>query len=62
MELVRRAEHCGVAWVTVHGRTIKQRAESASMEAIKLVSEPTTLASKNIAFHKGPFLLRKMYS
>ena len=38
VELVRRAEQCGVAWITVHGRTPKQRAEPASMEAIKLVS------------------------
>ena len=37
MELVRRAEHCGVAWIAVHGRTVKQRAEPASLEAIKLV-------------------------
>ena len=38
VELVRRAEHCGVSWVTVHGRTVKQRAEPACVEAIKLVS------------------------
>ena len=37
VELVRRAEHCGVSWITVHGRTPKQRAEPASMESIKLV-------------------------
>lgn len=37
MELVQRAEHCGVSWVTVHGRTAKQRSEPASLEAIKLV-------------------------
>lgn len=39
VELVRRAEHCGVSWITVHGRTVKQRAQPASLHAIKLVKE-----------------------
>ena len=38
VELVRRAEQCGVSWITVHGRTPRQRAEPASMDAIKLVN------------------------
>ena len=37
VELVQRAEQCRVSWITVHGRTPKQRAEPANMEAIKLV-------------------------
>ena len=37
VELVRRAEQVGASWITVHGRTPEQRAEPASMEAIKLV-------------------------
>ena len=37
MELVQRAERAGAAWITVHGRTVKQRAEPADMEAVKLV-------------------------
>lgn len=37
VELVQRAEHAGVAWITVHGRTTPQRMEPANMEAIKLV-------------------------
>ena len=38
VELVRIAERAGVSWITVHGRTTKQRAEPACMEPIKLVS------------------------
>ena len=37
MELVQRAERAGVAWITVHGRTTRQRAEPANMDAVKLV-------------------------
>lgn len=37
MELCRRAEHAHVAWVTVHGRTVKQRAEPVNNEAVKMV-------------------------
>ena len=36
---MRRAEHCGVSWITVHGRTTRQRTEPANMEAIKLIKE-----------------------
>ncbi|XP_064400045.1 tRNA-dihydrouridine(20a/20b) synthase [NAD(P)+]-like isoform X2 [Halichondria panicea] len=39
VEFVRRAEHAGAAWISVHGRTSKQRAEPANMDAIKLVKE-----------------------
>jgi len=37
VELVQRAERAGVAWITVHGRTTRQRAEPANMDAVKLV-------------------------
>jgi len=37
VELVQRAERVGVAWITVHGRTTRQRAEPANMDAVKLV-------------------------
>ena len=37
VELVQRAEHFGVSWIAVHGRTVKQRAEPVSLQAIKLV-------------------------
>lgn len=39
VELCQRAEHCGAAWITVHGRTVKQRADPASLDAIRLVKE-----------------------
>jgi tRNA-dihydrouridine synthase 4 len=39
VELVKRAEHAGVSWITVHGRTAKQRCEPVNLDAIKLVSE-----------------------
>lgn len=37
IELCRRAEHAHVAWLTVHGRTVKQRAEPVNNEAVKMV-------------------------
>lgn len=40
IELVKRAESVGVAWITVHGRTVKQRSNHpVNYEAIKLVKE-----------------------
>ena len=41
--MARRAEKAGVAWITVHGRTILQRAEPVSLEAIKLVKENVSI-------------------
>lgn len=38
VELVKRAEVAGASWVTVHGRTVKQRNEPSNTEAIKTVS------------------------
>ena len=37
VELVQKAEHAGVSWISVHGRTVQQRTEPVSLEAIKLV-------------------------
>ena len=37
MQLCQQAEKAGVAWITVHGRTTRQRGEPANWEAIKLV-------------------------
>ena len=56
VELVRRAEQCGVSWITVHGRTPKQRAEPASMEAIKLVCPDYIATVRNITLF---FLLNR---
>ncbi|XP_068759376.1 tRNA-dihydrouridine(20a/20b) synthase [NAD(P)+]-like [Montipora capricornis] len=39
VELCRQAEMAGVAWITVHGRTVKQRGEPADWKAIKLIKE-----------------------
>lgn len=39
VELARRAEHAGVSWITVHGRTPSQRAEPVNLEAIKLAKQ-----------------------
>lgn len=41
VELCRRAEAAGCGWITVHGRTTKQRAEPCNMEAIKIVRQCT---------------------
>ena len=37
VELCKQAEKSGVAWITVHGRTVKQRGEPADWDSIKLV-------------------------
>lgn len=39
VELAKRCESIGVSWITVHGRTVKQRAEPVNLDAIKLVKE-----------------------
>jgi tRNA-dihydrouridine synthase 4 len=38
VELCRRAESAGCGWITIHGRTTKQRAEPCNFDAIKIVS------------------------
>ena len=40
VELCRRAESAGCGWITVHGRTTRQRAEPCNVDAIKTVSDP----------------------
>ena len=37
VKLCEQAEKAGVAWITVHGRTVKQRGEPANWDAIRLV-------------------------
>ncbi len=37
VELLRRAENAGVAWVTVHGRTAKGQKDPVNSEAIKFI-------------------------
>lgn len=39
VELCRRAEHAGVSWITVHGRTKDQRGEPADHDAIRIIKE-----------------------
>ncbi|XP_786210.2 tRNA-dihydrouridine(20a/20b) synthase [NAD(P)+]-like [Strongylocentrotus purpuratus] len=39
VELCRRAEHAGVSWITVHGRTKEQRGEPADHDAIRIIKE-----------------------
>ncbi|KAI8895029.1 tRNA-dihydrouridine synthase [Globomyces pollinis-pini] len=44
VELVRRAEKVGVDWITVHGRTKKQRnTEDVNMDYIKIVKEHSSV-------------------
>ena len=35
--MCRRAEHAHVSWITVHGRTVKQRAEPVNNEVVRMV-------------------------
>ena len=39
VDLCRKAEHAGVSWIAVHGRTTEQRHQPVNYEAIKLVNE-----------------------
>ncbi|XP_058968110.2 tRNA-dihydrouridine(20a/20b) synthase [NAD(P)+]-like isoform X1 [Pocillopora verrucosa] len=39
VQLCQQAEKAGVAWITVHGRTTRQRGEPANWDAIKLIQE-----------------------
>lgn len=43
VELCKQAEKAGVSWITVHGRTVKQRGEPANWEAIKLIKESLSI-------------------
>ena len=39
VNLVQRAERAGVEWITVHGRTVKQRTEPVDYDAIRQVRD-----------------------
>lgn len=39
VELCQQAEHAGVAWISVHARTVKQRAEPPNWDVVKLIKE-----------------------
>jgi len=44
LELVRQAESAGVSWITVHGRTTRQRSSTPpDLEAIKTIKEHATV-------------------
>ena len=38
VDMCRKAEHAGISWLAVHGRTTEQRHQPVNYEAIKLVS------------------------
>ncbi|XP_002739522.1 tRNA-dihydrouridine(20a/20b) synthase [NAD(P)+]-like [Saccoglossus kowalevskii] len=39
LDLCQKAEHAGVSWITVHGRTTEQRTEPVNYEDIKIIKE-----------------------
>lgn len=43
VQLCQQAEKAGVAWITVHGRTTKQRGEPANWDTIRLVKESLSI-------------------
>ncbi|KAL9959864.1 hypothetical protein ACROYT_G033228 [Oculina patagonica] len=43
VQLCQQAEKAGVAWITVHGRTTRQRGEPANWDAIRLVKESLSI-------------------
>lgn len=43
VQLCQQAEKAGVAWITVHGRTTRQRGEPANWEAIKVIQESVSV-------------------
>jgi tRNA-dihydrouridine synthase 4 len=43
VELAKRCEVMGIAWITVHGRTTTQRAEPVNLEAIKLIKDSVAI-------------------
>ena len=43
VDLVKAAERAGVAWVTVHGRTVHMRKEPVDFEAIKVLKEAASV-------------------
>ncbi|XP_062611401.1 tRNA-dihydrouridine(20a/20b) synthase [NAD(P)+]-like [Saccostrea cucullata] len=43
VDLCQKAEHAGVSWISVHGRTKDQRAEPVNKEAIKLIKDSVNI-------------------
>lgn len=43
VDLCQKAEHAGVSWITVHGRTAQQRSEPCNLETIKLIKESVSI-------------------
>ncbi|XP_046850560.1 tRNA-dihydrouridine(20a/20b) synthase [NAD(P)+]-like isoform X1 [Xenia sp. Carnegie-2017] len=43
VDVCRKAEHAGVSWITVHGRTIEQRSQPCSYETIKLIKDSVSI-------------------
>lgn len=39
VDMCQQAEHTGVAWITVHGRTITQRKEAVDYEALRIIKD-----------------------
>ncbi len=51
VELAKRAEKTGVSWITVHGRTPKQRSSTpVDIASIKLVCDAISLPSRLLIF------------
>jgi len=63
VDLCRKAEHAGVSWIAVHGRTTEQRHQPVNYEAIKLIKESVTVpvvANGNITSESDVERVRKM--
>ena len=43
VELCQRAEKCGAAWITVHGRTKEQRCQPVNYEAICTIKDSISI-------------------
>ncbi|XP_077979561.1 tRNA-dihydrouridine(20a/20b) synthase [NAD(P)+]-like [Glandiceps talaboti] len=43
VDLCQQAEHAGVSWITVHGRTTDQRTEPANYDDIKVIKESLSI-------------------
>ena len=43
VDLVQMLESIGISWLTVHGRTVKQRAEAVNLDAIKILNESISI-------------------
>ncbi|XP_071960206.1 tRNA-dihydrouridine(20a/20b) synthase [NAD(P)+]-like [Antedon mediterranea] len=43
VDLCQKAEHAGISWVTVHGRTVQQRTEPVDYDAIKTINDSLSI-------------------